>query len=145
MRLYVAASFLFIYSTLLVCDVASKSRLDQSQNPVWMACDHDAWLPFSPLFSPPSLTSILFSQNTLFQSNTHTHLYTHTKRPCDKTCSTVAMHDSPSPVKNDGWTGCVVGLTALFTGRVSRFPCCSDIVKFLDGVQGSGSCMYQKD
>lgn len=32
-----------------------------------------------------------------------------------------------------------VGLTALFTWRVSRFPGCSDMVQLLDGVKGMGA------
>lgn len=43
----------------------------------------------------------------------------------------------------DGRAGSV-GLAALFTGRVSGFPgCCTETL--LDGVVGSGSCIYQPD
>lgn len=38
-----------------------------------------------------------------------------------------------------------VGFTALFTGRVSGFPGCSDTLQLLDGVAGSGSCIHQPD
>lgn len=52
---------LFIYSALLVSDVVSKTRLATSLNPVEMACDRTARLPFSPLFrsSLPLMICIL--------------------------------------------------------------------------------------
>lgn len=37
-----------------------------------------------------------------------------------------------------------VGLTALFTWRVSRFPGCSDIVQLLDGVKGLGAAFINQ-
>lgn len=61
MRLYVVVGSLFIYSALLVSDVVSKTRLATSPNPVEMACDRTARLPFSPLFrsSLPLMICIL--------------------------------------------------------------------------------------
>lgn len=37
-----------------------------------------------------------------------------------------------------------VGLTALFTWRVSGFPGCTDIVQLLDGVQGLGAAFINQ-
>lgn len=123
MTLYVVASFLFIYSTLLVCYVASKSRLDLSQNPVWMACDRDAWLPFFPFFLSSIIDKHSFqSKHTLSVKHTYTHVHTCTHTPCDKTCSTVAKHDSLSPVKNDGWMGCVGRVNCLVYREGQQIP-----------------------
>lgn len=52
------------------------------------------------------------------------------------------------PLREAGFDGCTVawlGFTALFTGRVSAFPGCSDTLQLRDGVAASGSCIYQAD
>lgn len=102
MTLYVVVSSLFIYSTVLVSDIVSKTGLGLSPKPVWMVSDR------TPLLSPPLLT---FS---VIHSPSPTHSRTHSVRDTTiKNAPLLAEHDSPIPVKNDGWTGCV--------GRVNCF------------------------
>lgn len=107
----------FIYSALLVSDVDSKTRLAVSLDPVWRP-DSSSLLFFQTLFLPSDTLAIAGPRRRV------------TPRVRRK-----MMDGRAAPV----------GFTALFTGRVSRFPGRSDTVQVLDGVVGSGSCIYQAD
>lgn len=135
MALYVVVCSLFIYSTLLVSDVASKTRLGMSPKPVWMdGLEPQGLTPLLSLFSvfPPPV----------IHSPSPTHSLTHTRVVGDATIKNAPLLWRMTPrfqwKMMDGWVVSVV-LTVLFIWRVSRFPGRSDIVQCLDEVKDLGA------
>lgn len=114
-----------------MCDdeIQAGSEPEPSLNGLWPWC----LTPLLLLFLSSITDKHSFqSKHTLSVKHTYTHVHicihahihahTRTNRPRDKTCSTVAMHDSLSPVKNDGWTGCVGRVNCLIYGEGQQIP-----------------------